>query len=1085
MDAISQLYRNSAAGRAAANRQRNEVDGKYLNLMAQNEVTIDFTKFKLDELEDKKTFFNNLFSLASSSLEDPSYFLDFGISENILEPNEKIWLDNYISPSGSLPFDIPSSYSGFDAIYTNTNILKSRSLAMQVINHYFYDADLSDKKVLDTLKCLKEFFPTTLTELVRMEYSDTPQISLERLKQLNSVITGDRIPYIRDFSNYKKWKETLTEQARLEEIDYYLSNDALLKEGDVKSLYADYYGITGKNLTLLSNGKSREINILDAIVSSSNRGFYPHSDDTARSIMQYPGVSDYIKNITDAESLALVYGVLAKHKDINPNICLQICEQAGPKLLDNPSKLGDAQFDVSLYFYKKDMLTDKQVQKLKYNYADIIMHNKDIQDVFYQKGDTPFNVSDLGSLIEKGIFTEKDMEKNPVLRFNSDKEKALTLIYLSNCLSSDEHKKIASHYLNQYLPYDPNLWIKNMANDSYILTRFFHDNMDKFKFDTQSENACLAMVLKFNQEEPNAWCDGVLFKLIDKLNFKEYLNNNGDINALGAFICPNKNKIKNYNHIIDEIVKIKPKEVTSTALAYELGRRGFRYLSPQNFISYSTKYKSISVGNIPHPEAYDFEATFLLTLPYQHSSDSHTTFLNEMLWHEKPQETVMALNNGASPFTKAGFFRDKFTAMPFNMFFNRKLKNNETDELQSFMGYIAANLDEGKEKVLQDIWTSLGQKMRSDEKVRKIIAATDKIYKSRDFSKERLEKELAKQEQERQARLQKEREEQEAREQQEKEARIRHERDISHLTSNVLSSLGDMSDVADKDIATKIAEFLKTNKGNQQVVPALPNAEELANIMSSAVERKAEQIREREEEQARKNAEQEQHRQNILQNISQYMFNKFDTTGKLINQDELKQFMDSKLKDEDISLRQDVEKTAMADFLKQKEQYHKSKEKLRKIYYDVVANEITNINGEIHRNAGESKSSKNRIYSSLSAACEDDKILVNIYNKMDITDSSSDEAVSDLMMKNVAYIEPIVVKDIQNNNGIYNPDVCFYSSERATNKFNSNKQNIKEAKKQAQRQSCEQDNLSSGRKPANKSNNLADLAKLLSRNNSK
>ena len=1086
MDAMSKLYWNSSAGRKSNLDTRDKLDITIKNLMLNNEVIIDFSKFHLDEQDNKKDFFNKLFSFADSSLEDPSYFLDFGADTNILEPNQKIWLDNYISPSPSLPYEIKSSYTNDIAIYTNTNILKSRSIAMQVINHYFYEADLSDEKALDTLNCLNEFFPNTLRRLTSDEHSDNRRISLDRLKQLNSIIIEDIVPYTRSFDNYQKWKDTLPKQTQLNEIDYYLRNDTSLHDDEVKILYADYKEVTGKELGVLSNGKSREINMIDIILSESHSHSNYYSDDTIRSIMQYPGTIDYIKNITDTEKLAGLCRELLKFQHINPEVYTQIYHQTGTKLLDYSNELLNANFDALLYFYQKDMLTDQQIEALK-DYKDKIMQDENLQNIFYSKGVSPFNAYDLASLITKGIFTAKDIEKNPVLKFNSDEEKAFAITRLSLYPKTDEQKKIASYYLNQFIPYDPNLWIKNMANENFLFVEFFHNNMDKFKFDPKSENACITIMLNHYDNTDVNLCNQALLKLMDKFSMKDYLANNGDINNLGKFICSNKDQIKNFTQIIDEIAQIKPQNITSLPLAIELGRRGYRSLSPEPLISYTSKSKNIKVDDITNPEIYNFEKVFLLDFPYQHSSDSHTTFLNEMLWHGKKQETVIALNNGASPFTKAGFFRDKFTAMPFNMFFNRELKSNNAEELQSFMGYIASNLDEGKGTVLRDIWTSLGQKMRSDERVSKIIAATDKIYKSRDFNKERQEKELAKQEQERQTALQKAREEQEARERKETEARIRHERDISHLTSNILSHLGDISNIADKDIAIKIADFLKTNKDNPQVVPTHPNAEEIEKIMLAAVGRKEEQIRQHEEEKARERAEQEKHRQNILDEISDHISQQFDSTGRIINQDELQHFIDENFPNEEVSLKQDIEKSAAADLQKQHKQYDLHKKQLREIYYDVVAEEITNINGEIHRRAGDSKASRNRIYSTLYEYCEEDGIPTNMYGKIDITDSPSEGRGNeyDFVMKNVAYIEKKVIKDIENNNGIYDPDICYYSEEVALDNMDLDKtdnQVIKESPKQSDKPLKGQ---SKGPKLTNTSNSLADLANLLARNNTK
>jgi hypothetical protein len=77
----------------------------------------------------------------------------------------------------------------------------------------------------------------------------------------------------------------------------------------------------------------------------------------------------------------------------------------------------------------------------------------------------------------------------------------------------------------------------------------------------------------------------------------------------------------------------------------------------------------------------------------------------------------------------------KFEAMPFNMFFNRKLKDNQECVLKEFMEYIALNINEDKKSVVEDIWKSLGNKLRADERVKKIMSDTNKILNTRFSSK--------------------------------------------------------------------------------------------------------------------------------------------------------------------------------------------------------------------------------------------------------------------------------------------------------------------------------------------------------------
>lgn len=269
---------------------------------------------------------------------------------------------------------------------------------------------------------------------------------------------------------------------------------------------------------------------------------------------------------------------------------------------------------------------------------------------------------------------------------------------------------------------------------------------------------------------------------------------------------------------------------------------------------------NINLNNLDLSE-YDFEAKFLQDMPRHPSSDSHTTFLNETLQYWEKEAAVTALNNGASPFTKAGFFRDKFEAMPFNMMFSKALKENKTTELKEFMGYIAANLDENKKGVLKDIWTSLGQKLRDDTRVQSIIRDSDKILKSRDFAQEKIDKELKrKAEEKRRREEERARIEQEKRQAEEKrreeerriaeekrreekrlaEEKRKHEEAVATLRQNILASLTDIISMDNKAITENIAHYLEKNKSE---LPVIPNADELSAIRIAAFDKKTEELK--------------------------------------------------------------------------------------------------------------------------------------------------------------------------------------------------------------------------------------------------
>ncbi len=821
---------------------RQQVKNTYADLISKNEVSIDWDKFKLDDLSDKKDFFNKLFSLASSSLDDKSYFLDFGVSRNILEANEEINLQSEVPPdSGDFPpVEIKTYYKGaygYD-FYTNTDILKSHNLAMPIINHYFYDADLSDPKVLDTLNCLKEFFPETLSMLIRDEYR-TQSITLERLKQINTHVCGENVLYHRSFEEYQKWKDTISVEAQLKEIDHYLSTDETLKDDDIKVLQADYMEITGKELTLLSNGKDRETNMLDII--SSGRYLIP-SNDTCRALIQYPGTMDYIKNTSDVKKLTRLYEVLIQNQTINSELCNQICRQTGTKLFDSYLERG-VKFPALLYFYQKNMLSDEQTKELKNEYS-FIMRNEKIKDIFYQKGDMPCNIKKLPFLIKYDYFTEKDMAKVPVLTFSSDQEKAHVIARLSGCSETAEQEKIVTHYLKPYMPLDFNFVIKNLADDCGLFVEYMSKNLNQYSLDAQSASACAIFIMKNYDHAHTHSSDRLLLNFIDNMNLKDYIANDGNIEVLGNFLSVHKDKIKNFDKMMDEIVRLKPQNISSLPFAIELANRGYKSASPETLISYYRKM--ITVAPVSNPEIYNFEKVFLQDAPYQHSSGSHTTFLNEMLWYGKKQGVVMALNNGASPFTKAGFFRDKFTAMPFNMFFNRELKNGNEADLQNFMIYIASHLNE--KKTLSNIWISLGKTLREKPEVKSIISACEKAFD--DSLKERKITEHIKKEEERKA---------------------KHQEDLCKLQKDVVKTVGDCILIADeRDLKNAITDYIEANKNS---LPFMPNTDELKGIYAGLCEEKERKIA----EQQRLEAQQiEKHKQELakLQNKIQDSFDK-------------------------------------------------------------------------------------------------------------------------------------------------------------------------------------------------------------------
>lgn len=107
-----------------------------------------------------------------------------------------------------------------------------------------------------------------------------------------------------------------------------------------------------------------------------------------------------------------------------------------------------------------------------------------------------------------------------------------------------------------------------------------------------------------------------------------------------------------------------------------------------------------------------------------------------------------------------------------------------------------------------------------------------------------------------------------------------------------------------------------------------------------------------------------------------------------------------------------------------KKQLAQNKEKLCKIYYDTIADEITNTNGEVCRDAGSSKASHYRLINQIYEDAQYDEI--PDWDKINITNQPCEED-EELFMHNVRYIEKnCVLPDIERNDGIYDPDYCYY-----------------------------------------------------------
>lgn len=707
----------------------------------ETEISLDFNNFPLDNIGSKEDFFRNLFALGRKELsqEDKHYFLAFGISENILNENEDVWYDNYSTPANTMPYEIRDDVEGFGANYVSSDKAHAKNVANLIIDHYMYEADLTIPETFDTLRYIQKYFPDTYKRKIEQVYINAEkqnilQLPRERIKLLNSLLSDDDIPYKRISDGYKahcdlhrKYLDTLPDKMVLKDADELLRSNPSLSADDVQDLRRECENITGSSLNLLSNGMTRADSMLEFILRSTRDMRDSPGTACSEDCIQTVILSSQFKgrlNTFSKRDLEKLYWYFMHYPENTKEACEHILDIAGPDI----GKGGRTyRTEALLYFYQKDELNDEQIRELKSDKD--LMKNQAIKDIFYSKGDVPFLNESLGWLIRDGLFNESDAQKVSTLTFNSNKEKAETISGLLYADKSQAQINLAMKYLTPLFPLDPKELIGNFeCTQTYanLIDRF----PDKIKFDEETINMSIAYLMKARSDYG---VPEVIIKLLDNVKVSKFIENGGNIETLGAFVIENKDKIRNFNDIFNDIAKVdfSKIKIQSDELLSELAKRGatLPLKSSQDLISY--RKRGIEVDIPENPKVYDFNEKFLCEASYHHSDGSHTTFLNEMLWYKDKEGSVMALNNGASPFTKAGFFRDKFEAMPFNMFFNRELKNNNDTGLKDFMEFIASNINEDKKDVIKDIWTSLGGKLRSDPHVQKIMYYTDQIIKTR------------------------------------------------------------------------------------------------------------------------------------------------------------------------------------------------------------------------------------------------------------------------------------------------------------------------------------------------------------------
>lgn len=582
-----------------------------------------------------------------------------------------------------------------------------------------------------------------------------------------------------------------------------LYEDAWLYAQGPKSaqeLKKEYHELFGKNIEDVRETWDRK-----HAVGSSRFDILLQNRDVEKILSEYP--DEFLK--LPAE----------KTKEIIKNISISCDENLQVELKDKPvlnfaneyiEKYGLNVFLENVPDYKaKEFLAVRYMQGVRepkeIEYLRKYFSRNDVLETEFNKsGDTLMSISDVPDLLKKQKFDQADLILKRGYRFNDDEQKYECLHdFISLSLYSTEQNPKAEQYVDDFIKNAHIDWKKAEKNQYF------------------SERETLDFMLKKYGKNP-AISKKDLDYMLDKARRSENVSDNAmkKLHELGYDFKPH--------------------------MAYQL----IQYDGKRRAVRIDLEGKDLS--------QYDFEAKFLLDRPYHLSSDSHTTFLNETLQYWKKEAAVAALNNGASPFTKAGFFRDKFEAMPFNMMFSKALKENKSTELKEFMGYIAANLDESKKGVLKDIWTSLGQKLRDDARVQGIIRDTDKILKSRDFIQERIDKQLklkAEEERRKQEEARRKLEEEKARIEREKrlaeqkrreeeyrkeEEKRKHKEDIARLTSNILLSLAGIEGMDNKTIVQNIANYLEQNKSE---LPVVPNADELSAIKIAAFEKKTEALK--------------------------------------------------------------------------------------------------------------------------------------------------------------------------------------------------------------------------------------------------
>ena len=791
--------RNDFWNNSSANDSRNNAIASIPNDFVPDKLPFD-DKAKIDE------FFDRMSKLVSHGVspEDRKYFVDCGVTQEFLKPNHEIWYDT----------DNMNGYLNSDAII-RTNL--DNNISDLLVNGLDY-TDPHNQYILQSAlrnyqknEAKDDFILSKIYQkLYAIQQNPAKATNLQSELQLARIYAEERptesfqlFAYPEVYNFYKDILPDTT-KVKIYETEW-LKPSALSAEVHLE--YADkYQQLTGRNLDDIrdSKGKSR----LEIMLSSS----YNFNANSVKEIEAfYSGkIAHEFEKLPEKGSAEYknMQAVFAKMVELAqegtyPKTCT-VCENITPRLYEVYG--GDFITSTSMFaaLYKAGKLDDQA--------------KKSFEEIAAGKG---------------------QLEKYEPL-FAANNETIFSMRSIANAVNfAKQHNDDTSveRAIQKPMQVDTS---EDLANMLKQCTSVLNDNMDYLKQRPQIRQKILEAITPYT--------DYKYFSQFDDYMKAEYILLAGNYDKelpTAKMLTQAAEAIKKENIYLEA----EPREV--------MAKFGIKCISPEKYMRYGKNrslYVDFENNNL---NLVDFNQVGYFAPDYHPSYKSKTTFLNEMCLYGKGKEAALALNHGADPFVKIEFAQGSKQSLPFAGMFRRSARNN-FDTADAVMKDIARNLAQGKQSVLENIWKSLGKDLRTQPKVAAIINETNKIYSSRDFSQEQSGKDLARQEQERKVRLQKEREEQAKREQLEREAKIRHEKDMHKLTSNILTNLGDMTAVSTPDIAIKIASFLKENKANAEMVPVLPNAEELEKIKQAALDKQAEQIRQNQERQKAEEAKKAQ-----------------------------------------------------------------------------------------------------------------------------------------------------------------------------------------------------------------------------------